>query len=67
MIKSILYNWGFLATLPPKEIFSHWFQQNLGGTGGSDGKEPACNAGNLGSNPGLGRSPGEGNDNPLQY
>ena len=34
---------------------------------GSDGKESACNVGNLGSIPGLGRSPGEGNDNPLQY
>ena len=29
--------------------------------------ESACNAGNPGSNPGLGRSPGEGNGNPLQY
>ena len=35
--------------------------------GGSDGKESACNAGNLGSIPGLGRIPGEGNGNPLQY
>ena len=34
---------------------------------GSVGKEPACNVGDLGSIPGLGRSPGEGNDNPLQY
>ena len=33
----------------------------------SDGKESACNAGDLGSIPGLGRSPGEGNGNPLQY
>ena len=33
----------------------------------SDGKESACNAGDLGSIPRLGRSPGEGNDNPLQY
>ena len=33
---------------------------------GSDGKESACNAGDLGSNPGLGRSPGEGNGYPLQ-
>ena len=30
-------------------------------------KESACSAGDLGSSPGLGRSPGEGNDNPLQY
>ena len=31
------------------------------------GKASACNAGDLGSNPGLGRSPGEGNGTPLQY
>ena len=35
--------------------------------GGSDGKESACSAGDLGSIPGLGRSPGEGHGNPLQY
>ena len=35
--------------------------------GGSDGKESACNVGDLGSIPGLGRSPGEGNSYPLQY
>ena len=35
--------------------------------GGSAGKESACNAGDLGSIPGLGRSPGEANGNPLQY
>ena len=35
--------------------------------GGSDGKESACNAGGLDSIPGLGRSLGEGNGNPLQY
>ena len=34
---------------------------------GSDGKEPACNAGNPGSVPGLGRSSGEGNGSPLQH
>ena len=34
---------------------------------GSAGKESACNAGDLGSIPGSGRSPGEGNSNPLQY
>ena len=33
----------------------------------SDGKASASNAGGLGSIPGLGGSPGEGNDNPLQY
>ena len=34
---------------------------------GSIGKESACNAGDLGSIPGLGRCPGEGNGNPLRY
>ena len=34
---------------------------------GSDGKEFACNAGDLGLIPGSGRSPGEGNGNTLQY
>ena len=34
--------------------------------GGSAGKQSTCNAGDLGSIPGLGRSPGEGNGNPLQ-
>ena len=40
---------------------------NLGFPGGSDGKAYACSEGDLGSIPGLGRSPGEGNNNPLQY
>ena len=35
--------------------------------GGSAGKESACNAGDMGSIPGLGRIPGEGNGYPLQY
>ena len=35
--------------------------------GGSDGKESACNAGDPGSIPGLGRYPGEGIGYPLQY
>ena len=35
--------------------------------GGSEGKASACNVGDLGPIPGLGRSPGEGNGNPLQY
>ena len=39
----------------------------LGFPGGSDGKESACNVGDLGSIPGLGRSPGEGKGCPLQY
>ena len=39
----------------------------MGFPGGSYGKESACSAGDLGSIPGSGRSPGEGNGNPLQY
>ena len=35
--------------------------------GGSDSKESACSAGDMGLIPGLGRSPREGNGNPLQY
>ena len=35
--------------------------------GGSDGIESTCNVGDLGSIPGLGRSPGEGSSYPLQY
>ena len=39
----------------------------LGSPCGSAGKESACNVGDLGSIPGLGRSPGEGKGYPLQY
>ena len=41
--------------------FQMWF------SGGSGGKASVYNAGDLGSIPGSGRSPGEGNGNPLQY
>ena len=39
----------------------------MGFPGGSDGIVSACNVGDLGSIPGSGRSPGEGNGNPLQH
>ena len=39
----------------------------LGFSGSSAGKESACNAGDPGSIPGLGRSPGEGTSYPVQY
>ena len=39
----------------------------MGFPGGADGKASACNAGDPSSNPVLGRSPGEGNGNPLQH
>ena len=41
--------------------------ENMTSDTGSDGKESACNAGDAGSIPGSGRSPGEGNGNPFQY
>ena len=40
---------------------------SLGNCKGSDGETSACNAGDLGSIPGSGTSPGEGHGNPLQY
>ena len=45
-----------------------WCYSNSSGfPGGSDSKDSACNVGDLGSIPGLGRSPGEGKGYPLQY
>ena len=46
---------------------NHELENNENFPGGSDGKESACNAGDRGSIPGSGRSPGEGNGNPLQW
>ena len=45
----------------------NFYSAELGFPGGSDGKELACNAGDPGSIPGLGRSPGKGNGYPCQY
>ena len=47
--------------------FRKIYTQEKGFPRSSVGKESACNAGDLGSILGLGRSPGEGNGNPLQY
>ena len=47
---------------PQQLLFVYWYLP-----GGSVSKESACNVGDLGSIPGLGRSPGEGNGNPLPY
>ena len=44
-----------------------WWSSDKESTCGSVGKESACNEGDLGLIPGLGRSPGEGNSYPLQY
>ena len=71
---------GFFTTTPPGKpllvevqcLFSYlgWSLQNpywMGFPGGSVGKESTWNVGDLGSIPGLGRWPGEGNSYPLQY
>ena len=50
---------------PPSRTYER--RKELSFPGGSDGKASACNAGDLGSIPGSGRSPGEGNGNPLQH
>ena len=49
------------------ELFDRDPSPCVGFPGGSEGKVSACNAGVLGSIPGSGRSPGEGNGSPLQY
>ena len=50
---------------PVQQKMTPWYY--IGFPGGSDCKESACNAGDPGSTPRLGRSSGEGNGNPLQY
>ena len=53
------------ASLPLRSLYSS--KRAIGFPGGSDGKESTRSARDPGSIPGLGRSPGEGNSNPLQY
>ena len=57
MMQPLQNVWQFLKKLKFK----------VGFPGGSDGKASACSSGDPGSIPGLGRSPGEGNGNALQY
>ena len=57
-------------TLGPRFLCQCYWRSlttGVGFRGGSDGKESACNAGDPGLIPGLGRLPGEGNGNALQY
>ena len=64
-----------MKEVPSSSISTRWTRWknkpqpsiHMGLPGGSDNRESACNAGELGSIPGSGRSPGEGNGNPLQY
>ena len=48
-------------------LLATFSRSKMGFPGVSDGKVSACNVGDPGSIPGSGRSPGEGNGNPLQY
>ena len=65
IIESTLYilDTYYLFIICIKNVFSEFVDF----PGGSDGKESACRAGDPGWILGLGRSPGEGNSNPLQY
>ena len=60
-----------LSEIPNEKFQCNQFKgayiSNWGFPGGSDGKAFAYNVGDTGLIPGLGRSPGEGNGNPLQY
>ena len=71
MVKTLPSNSGSEGLIPGpgnKIPYAVEYSQKCGGfPGGSDGKESACNAGDLGSIPGLGRCHGEGNGYPLQY
>ena len=61
---------GALSDLPAHQppVKSQYFKETTTvDNDGSDDKESACNAGDLGSIPGVGRPPGEGNGYPLQY
>ena len=67
----IICIWGYWY-FSRQSWFQHTGKQNVilffwQGVGGSDGKEATCNVGDLGSIPGLGKSPQEGNRYPLQY
>ena len=55
--------WGSHHSIQP----IYWPSHKEGFPDGSDAKESACDAGDLGSFPGSARSPGEGNGNPFQY
>ena len=57
--------WGWVNVMGLHYILSPQVSWDF--PGGSDGKVSACNAGDLGLIPSSGKSPGEGNGNPLQY
>ena len=59
----VRYDWSDLACMHARQLLT----ASLGFPGGSDSKDSACSAGDPGSIPGSGRSPGEGNGYPLLY
>ena len=69
LLKSLCKQFLFvlLAFLEYLLLFTSCLSMRVGFPGGADGKESARNAGDPGSIPGSGISPGEGNGNPLQY
>ena len=68
MLYIYIFSFGFFSIIGHYKIFNIVPCAYIGGfPGGSEVKVSACNAGDLGSIPGLGRSPEEGNGNPLQY
>ena len=69
LFHQFLWNTGCLILHPefPSGAAEVQQLQQLGLPGGSHGRESDCNAGHLDSIPGLGRSPGKGHGNPLQY
>ena len=60
-------SWSFSCSICPSSEYSGLISFRTDFTGGSDGKESAWSVGDLGSTPGSGRSPGEGNGYPLWY
>ena len=57
----------FTDKLDVETKYKYYQNEFMGFPGGSEVQVSACNAGDLGSIPRLGRSPGEGNGNTLQY
>ena len=59
----------FIPLIITLEFYSYYIRKihDYHSSGGSEGKESACNVGDLGSVPGSGRFPGEGSGYPLQY
>ena len=64
---TVLHKATYRSSAIPNKMLILYLKRTTGFPGGSDGKASAWSAGDPGSIPGLGRSPGEGNGNPLQY